>query len=102
MVYEAEGRKMTVRASYIIDIADGYKLYIDANGKIVFKIQESSSVASLATGSTSITTGEWWHVAGTYDGSRILVWVNGVVDGSSSLSTSASMRSLHSASVKDY
>lgn len=33
------------------------------------------------TGSTTLSTGQLYHVAGTYDGSNIKVWVNGVVDG---------------------
>lgn len=34
-----------------------------------------------ATGKTSLTDGEWHHMAGTYDGTFIQSWVNGVMEG---------------------
>ena len=34
-----------------------------------------------ATGRTMLTDGEWYHMAGTYDGSFIRSWVNGVMEG---------------------
>ena len=33
-------------------------------------------------GSTPLSTGVWTHIAGTYDGSQLRVYVNGVLDGS--------------------
>ena len=34
-----------------------------------------------ATGTTMLTDGEWHHMAGTYDGTFIQAWVNGVMEG---------------------
>lgn len=34
-----------------------------------------------ATGTTVLTDGEWYHMAGTYDGTFIQSWVNGVMEG---------------------
>ena len=34
-----------------------------------------------ATGKTMLTDGEWYHMAGTYDGTFIQSWVNGVMEG---------------------
>jgi len=36
-----------------------------------------------ATGSTPLYNGTWYHVAAVYDGNRLQVYVNGVVDGTS-------------------
>jgi hypothetical protein len=37
--------------------------------------------AYTATGSTTLSTGTWYHVAGTCDGTNTKVWVNGAQDG---------------------
>ena len=34
-----------------------------------------------ATGQTMLTDGAWYHMAGTYDGTFIKSWVNGVMEG---------------------
>jgi len=34
-----------------------------------------------AEGATNLTAGQWYHVAGTYDGNNIIVYLNGVQDG---------------------
>jgi hypothetical protein len=39
-----------------------------------------------ATGSTVISPNTWYHVVGTYNGSEIVVYVNGVVDGRQAVS----------------
>jgi hypothetical protein len=36
--------------------------------------------------STATTVGEWYHIAGVYNGSEIMIYVNGILDGSSSRS----------------
>jgi hypothetical protein len=41
-----------------------------------------------ATGATTLQTGVWYHLAATWDGSTIKVYVNGVLDGSASRSSS--------------
>ncbi|MHC4439839.1 MAG: LamG domain-containing protein, partial [Planctomycetota bacterium] len=35
------------------------------------------------TGSTDVSTGDWFHVAGVYDGSQKLLYINGELDASS-------------------
>jgi concanavalin A-like lectin/glucanase superfamily protein/lamin tail-like protein/PA domain-containing protein/type IX secretion system substrate protein len=53
------------------------------NDKITFFMNSTASVP----GSTTIPVGTWTHVAGTYDGTTIKVYVNGVLDGSGSYSS---------------
>ena len=54
-----------------------YRLYIESN-KAKFRI--GISTATFITGSTDINDGEWHHVLGTYDGSNINLYVDGVSD----------------------
>jgi Concanavalin A-like lectin/glucanases superfamily/Lamin Tail Domain/Secretion system C-terminal sorting domain len=53
------------------------------NDKITFFMNSTASVP----GSTTIPVGTWTHVAATYDGTTIKVYVNGVLDGSGSYSS---------------
>ncbi|MBI4243361.1 MAG: LamG domain-containing protein, partial [Planctomycetes bacterium] len=57
---------------------DGYILETNA-GKISFAI---NPWAGSLRGNTDIVTGNWSHVAGTYDGNSVKVYVNGELDGS--------------------
>jgi large repetitive protein len=55
----------------------------DAPNKIRYWVQVNGTWQS-ATGSTIIAANaDWYHVAGTYDGNYIKVYVNGVLDGQS-------------------
>ena len=57
-----------------------YLLSINSADKPICAINTGSS--KIATGSTTTPTGAWLHIAGTYDGSDIRVYLNGVQDGS--------------------
>ena len=62
----------------------------DAGANRVFQFRKSStqklnfipfvSGANSITGGTTINTGAWFYVAGTYDGSNVRIYVNGVSD----------------------
>ncbi len=54
-----------------------YRLYIESN-KAKFRV--GINTATFITGSTDINDGEWHHILGTYDGSNINLYVDGVSD----------------------
>lgn len=58
----------------------GYLLQISTAGKAEFAIGDGTS-AEVATGATTITDNAWHLVTGTYDGTTIRVYVDGVEDG---------------------
>ena len=57
-----------------------YKLGFDLSNHFSFGLFDGSRWHT-AIGNTSITTGQWYHVMGTYDGSDVKIYVNGVLDG---------------------
>jgi len=59
-----------------------YLLSINGSDQLIFAINAGSQ--SIATGSTTMIAGTWCHVAGTYDGSNMRVYLIGVEDGSTS------------------
>ena len=63
----------------------GYALRITNTGKVHFFIGYDSTSASQSDtldGATTITAGQWHHVAGVYDGAQLRVYLDGAVDGS--------------------
>ena len=62
--------------------SDGYGLYFMDDGNVYFFVQSNSYKASMA-----LTQTNWNHVVGTYDGSTIRIYVNGVEGTSYSLSS---------------
>ena len=50
------------------------------NGRVRYRVAENSGTAALS--STVLIAGTWYHLAGTWDGSRLAVFVNGVEEGS--------------------
>ncbi len=61
----------------------GYSLGLDS-GQLLFKMGDGSSLHTLR--SNSMSTGEWHHVIGTYDGSTMKVYVDGQEEGANSVS----------------
>jgi len=57
-----------------------YLLSINGSDQIIFAINAGGQ--SIATGATTMIAGTWCHVAGTYDGSNMRVYLIGVEDGS--------------------
>jgi len=67
---------------------DGYLL--DTYGGVIrFQIGSDS-----VSGSTSLPIGTWSHIAGVYDGSQMTVYLNGVLDGSLTISIPIPVNSL--------
>lgn len=56
---------------------NNYQLAIQG-GKVVLHLDQSDGAGTL--GNTVLTTGQWYHVAATWDGSLVRVYVDGVLD----------------------
>lgn len=59
----------------------GYRLMITDTGKVRFDLFQTHNTYVNMSGTTTITTGVWHHVAGVFDGTQMRVYVNGVLDG---------------------
>lgn len=71
-----------------------YRLQINSTGHLLMEAiaPVGGSTARVATSSQVLATGQWYHVAGTYDGYTSKVYVDGVLDGASATaSTFAAM-----------
>ena len=70
--------------------AESYALFLDPNNTIGFLVNSNGTAGGrgIVFGSTTIPINTWTHVAGTYDGSQVCVFVNGTPDGCSSHSGS--------------
>ncbi len=55
----------------------GWDLYTDASGDPSFGIYQGS-VYTASCGASSFTAGAWHHLVGTYDGSTIRLYLDGV------------------------
>lgn len=61
-------------------------LFVDSNGKAVFYIFDGAE--KLATSTSTLTLGTWFHVAGSTDGTNIRVYVNGALEATTLAGTS--------------
>jgi hypothetical protein len=66
-------------------ISSGWILHIINTNKIFFKINNNNSTAITTT--NSLTAGLWYNVVATYNGSQLVVYINGVSDTTTSDST---------------
>jgi len=57
-----------------------YLLSSDSSDKPLFAIYNGAT--QIALGSTTLSTDNWHHIAGVYDGSEVRVYLNGAEDGS--------------------
>jgi len=61
-----------------------YLLTKNGSNNVLFVINTGSN--QVITGSTTVATGTWYHIVGTYDGSIMRLYLNGVEDGTHSTS----------------
>jgi len=71
-------------ASYDTVAALGYawRLYGGLNGNVIFQCSDTIPNPSSATGAVNVNDGKWHHVAGTYDGAKYTLYVDGILDAS--------------------
>lgn len=60
--------------------ARGFRVLITTDAKIQALKGDSDSSWKTATGTTTLSTGTWYHIAATFDGTTIRVFLNGVQD----------------------
>ncbi|MEX0735956.1 MAG: LamG-like jellyroll fold domain-containing protein [Bacteroidota bacterium] len=65
--------------------ADGRGFFMDVNGGKARFVIGNAAGWKVATGATSLQAGVWYHVAGVYDGTSLIMYLNGQVDGSNSV-----------------
>jgi hypothetical protein len=59
---------------------DSWRLHLNDNGTLVFSCNVGSSTSTDATSTTVITDGNWHHVAGTFDGTSLKLYIDGVLE----------------------
>ena len=59
----------------------GYRLAVTDTGKLRLDLFQTHNTYTTVTGTTTITTGVWHHVAGVFDGSQMRVYLDGVQNG---------------------
>jgi hypothetical protein len=65
----------------------GFSLSTTASGKLGFQVGNASGTWKSVTGSTTLPTGSWIHIAGSYDGTNLRVFLNGNQDGINNIGT---------------
>lgn len=59
---------------------DSWRLHLNDNGTLVFSCNVGSPSSTDATSTTVITDGNWHHVAGTFDGTSLKLYIDGVLE----------------------
>jgi hypothetical protein len=77
-------------------IADGYELSLLSTGKISLKVNQYSSDTYKINSRTLYSIGGWVHIAGTFNGTEMKIYINGTEDKklTFSLPTGIAMNSL--------
>ena len=65
-----------------------YAMQIRADTDAIKFELDTQTTAGILNGNTPISTNQWYHVTGVYNGSQIILYLNGVVDANASLSGS--------------
>ncbi|MBI4230673.1 MAG: LamG domain-containing protein [Planctomycetes bacterium] len=61
---------------------DGFELTLESSRKFQFRVDTGAGNGSTALGSTQVSAGTWTHVAATYDGTTMRLYVNGTQEAS--------------------
>ena len=63
----------------IISKSSAYRLYLHTDKRVRFQIYEGGT-SIVAKPSTTISDNTWTHIAGTFDGSQLNVYINGILE----------------------
>jgi hypothetical protein len=69
---------------------NSYYININSGGKLNLNLRQSPSIVDDITGTTTLSTGAWTHLAATYDGVNVRLYINGETE----LSTTTSVTSI--------
>lgn len=72
-----------------------YQLMIEGSGKTRWWVSGPGTTWPSLTGNTAPVIGEWAHIAATYDGAKMKVYFNGVLDGESSMAEGIFASDIH-------
>jgi len=75
------------------DAGGAFQYLLSTDGGDMCQFAIFNSATRIATGTTVLTTGTWFHMAGVYDGSEIRCYLNGVEEGSTATSGNMSSTS---------
>jgi len=80
-----EGTTASGTKIYLASVESGstkqkLQLYVDENNKVVFKILDVSSNTYTVTSVATVPIGQWTFISGTYDGTDMFIYINGVQD----------------------
>jgi len=72
-----------VKTDTIVRKGNGYSLYLEGgHGNVPEVAIFQGGVGKFVSGTTIMTPGLWHHVAGTFDGTNLKIYVNGILEGS--------------------
>ncbi len=71
----------------------GYGVIVNTDRKLHFSLDQFGSHRNNAIGATVIAANTWYHFAATYDGTTMQVYLNGVLEGSTTKTVSGSASS---------
>ncbi|MEE8476114.1 MAG: LamG domain-containing protein [Myxococcota bacterium] len=66
---------------------NGFSLFLSANGNVSIRLNDTNGLRVNSRQEYPTDGTEWMHIAATYDGNDIKLYVNGVLDGQASAST---------------
>lgn len=58
-----------------------YGIFLESTGRVLFQFEGPATVFPGVMSTKTINDGEWHHVTGTYDGSNMRIYVDGVLEG---------------------
>lgn len=66
----------------VVGKAYNWRLYLRENGTVVFQCMDTQPQGTTIKGTIDVVTdGQWHHVAGTYDGEKYMLYIDGEQDG---------------------